>query len=969
MKVMDPKHLALLLGTPTAETSQVFEVYLDEVANRRLFTYQEVIQYGGKAGQTLYTHILSGVFLLEQLRGVIGLSDVEAKVLFTAYTLHDLNKIPGVEGNSLSRLATLEEVGRQVVRFGLDAFLPEYEIYLYDIQHLIRAHPDHYNVSMEGLFGWHTATFGLDEARVQEVLVPLVRAVDIADLLHGLDDKPNKQVGFLSNLNSASESTQYEFVTHRLYEPRGILSNVLHNAIVAELEEQLGLVPLLFYPEGVAYLVPRGKSLVMTDRLVGQMGKRAAQSVAEMIGSNFREFIQRRPAGMKVDAKCLELGIAFGGEEGILREMYRILQKAAFDVEATAAKVVARTTGAWARLSADAPEVAAEVEPLLGEPRQLIPQNAERLRLGELIRSYYIFLKKHLAEILPEPWAHLYELFELPAERHTFYDFFGDRYDRAYVLMRDVTLSEQEIYQRIEADGQMLLAQLERVDSNAELLTAYLRRYASFSFAPASDEAFADSLSHYVANQHKQCVNCAASFPTSDWMSPDVRSDVKVQVFSNRLRGGGSGEPKKQICALCQLQFLLEKLNYPEVRGEKTLYLHLFPYSFVTAPFLHGIRQAIRNILDVEPDARALHLNRGTSALKTLANRKPVQIDFSTRTNKNKYHPYGLYLPRFSKSVGNLLIFPINPGGANDSARFLFALQYALLLQRHFGMKVLLSDAPISPLHKENFTDLYVDSIPLSMRGLLRENDYAFWQDGDKNREGGLAHLWHTVGQLIAIRDAVYNPSSKRDELLTLVRALADSALGLFYTVEKLLEQRVRDDKTATAKEWVLIRRSQQIFDDVKALALQIGGKKMKKLSDHLQALAQLAWEERLLGRSRKKNSLMAPIDEIFVKLNQWSDAFDEEALRALIAEDMMEHIVRATEARYRPGLYKQMVKLDTCRAFVDHFFDHILHDVYRNKKNRLLADEKALRSAFLFYIRQYIPRKAAEGETEEEES
>ena len=76
----------------------------------------------------------------------------------------------------------------------------------------------------------------------------------------------------------------------------------------------------------------------------------------------------------------------------------------------------------------------------------------------------------------------------------------------------------------------------------------------------------------------------------------------------------------------------------------------------------------------------------------------------------------------------------------------------------------------------------------------------------------------------------------------------------------------------------------------------------MAKLSDHLQALAKLAWEERLRGRSWEKNSLMAPIDEVFVKLNQWSDAFDEEALRALI-EDLPRfgsRLLRQTEKRVR---------------------------------------------------------------------
>ncbi|HYN89156.1 MAG TPA: type I-D CRISPR-associated protein Cas10d/Csc3, partial [Ardenticatenaceae bacterium] len=624
---------------------------------------------------------------------------------------------------------------------GLDHFFPEYGRYLKDIESLVRGHSDHLTAGMERRFAKHTARYGLDGKRVEDVLLPLVQAADTVDLSHTLDERRHKE-RFLGKLNTAS-AVQYVFVSHRLDEQRGILTNVLHNAIVAELREGLGLVPLLFYPEGVAYLAPRGKPLALDDVLLQGMGRRAAQTVAQMVGSNFRDFISRRPAGMKVDPKCLELGIPFAGEDGIWRQIYSLLQRATFDVEAVAQAVADRTRADWQRRAATAPAVAAEVEALLEAPRKLVPESGQRLRLGELIRSYYLFLKDQFGDQLPDPWPHLYRLLELPPQRDAFYAFFGDRYDRAYVITRDLALSEEQVYRRLEADGEELLAGRMQDDPNASLLTEYLHRYAIFSFAPPDASALAGSLDHYVANQHRQCVNCAAPFPTNDWMAADVRSDVTVQAFSNRLRGG-PGEPKKQVCAICHLQFLLEKLNYPTVRDEQPHYLHLFPYSFVTEAFLQGIRGTIRRVLAVEPDARALHVNADVAGLRRLGSGQPVRLDFSTRTSQEKLHPYGLYLPRFSQSVGNLLTFPVNPGGVNDSARFLFALWYALLLQRHFGMKVLLTATPVAPLRKEDFGDLYVDAIPLSVRGLLRQNDFARY-DGESQRDGSRWELWRTV--------------------------------------------------------------------------------------------------------------------------------------------------------------------------------------------------------------------------------
>ncbi|HYN87172.1 MAG TPA: hypothetical protein VER55_01520, partial [Ardenticatenaceae bacterium] len=197
----------------------------------------------------------------------------------------------------------------------------------------------------------------------------------------------------------------------------------------------------------------------------------------------------------------------------------------------------------------------------------------------------------------------------------------------------------------------------------------------------------------------------------------------------------------------------------------------------------------------------------------------------------------------------------------------------------------------------------------------------------------------------------------RRDELLALVQALAGAPLALFYTVEKLLEQRLRDDKKATAKEWLLIRRSQAIFEDVRELARERGGSFMTQLSGYLQELAALAWRAGLRGRSLEKNSLMTPLDEVLRKLTHASDAFDEPALRAAIVEDIFEYLQRVAGERYRPG----RTKFDACQGFVDTFFTGILQDVYGGNRRRLLADEKLLRSAFLFYIRQQIPRKEAE--------
>ena len=378
-------------------------------------------------------------------------------------------------------------------------------------------------------------------------------------------------------------------------------------------------------------------------------------------------------------------------------------------------------------------------------------------------------------------------------------------------------------------------------------------------------------------------------------MSADVRSDITVQTFSNRLRGGHS-DPKKHICAVCQQQFLLEKLNYPEVRGEKTLYLHLYPYSFLTRPFIQGLAATVQRVVSEDTAVQALNMN-WVDAMSTYLADRTVTPTFRARTDKNKPQPYGIYLPRYAETTGNLLIFPINPAGANDTERFLFALWNTLLLQRHFGVKVLLSTMAVAPLGKEDMPDLYIDSIPLGCSGLLQRNDYAQFE-GDAARPGPLEALWQDVGHLFALRRLTFSDGT--DRIAVLVRALQGSPLTIFYETEKLLERRVRSQSTGPGG--LLTALAQQAHPHVRSLALSRGGPFMTQLNTQLQRLAQIAWQNGLRGRSLEKSSLLFPLDDVLQKIGQMGGAADAETLKAAAVQDIFDHLTRIADDRYKPG-------------------------------------------------------------------
>lgn len=946
MAELDLQHIELLIGK---KTPSVFSDYVDQVGNQALLDYRRHLQWGGKEGESLYTHVLNGIQVLETLRPLLKLSDVESRVLFTAFTVHDLNKV--LQSNDgFSKLAIAENVAGEIQRLGLDRFFPTWEEYLADITSLIRAHSGHHHSGGERLIVRREPVYRLGLARVN-VLLNLMRAADVIDLSHTLDERTHKQ-DFLGYVNAyladSGQARQLQLFSHRLTEQRGILTNVIHNVIVEDLTAYYQITPLLYYPDGVVYLAEKGQSLAITNDDLTRIGARVAGVIAGLTTGKFEEFIQSTGQGIKVDGKCLELGVPF---RSIWREIYNRVQRRGFDPADVDAKAREWAERGFEKASKAHPSEAERVRTALDGASPLVGAVPNRLRLAELIRSYYIFLNKHFAKSIPDAWEHIYRLLELPDAQRPYYAYFDALWARAYVLVNDISLDEEQVYRRIEQDGEAVTGVVEQgEDFRAQLFTQYLQLYAVFGNGERQ-VAFDDHLAHYVTSQHRQCVFCSGPFPTDKWMSADVRSDITVQTFSNRLRGG-PGEPKKYVCAVCQHQFLLEKLNYPEVRGESTLYLHLYPYSFLTRPFIEGLNATVQRIVSEDTAVQSLNMNV-VQAMDTYLATRTVTPTFRTRTEKNRPQPYGVYLPRYAETIGNLLIFPINPGGGNETERFLFALWNALILQRHFGVKVLMSNMAVAPLGKEEMPDLYVDNIPLGCSGLLRRNNYAQFEDGS-NRPGPLEELWQDVEHLFALRRLTFSDGA--DHTAALVRALFGNPLMIFHETEKLLERRVRSQ--AERAGGLLTSLAQQALPHVRSLALSRGGYFMTQLSKQMQRLAEIAWQNGLRGRSLEKSSLLFPLDDVLQKLSRIGGATDVETLKAASVQDIFDHLSRIADDRYKPG----RKKWEAVKQFVDGWFDDVL-TVYGGNHRKLLNDEKLLRSAFHFYVREQIVARAAKGQ------
>jgi len=930
---LDLKNIQLQFSGPPDD---VLGDYIRHIANGGLTRYRKFVQYGNKEGQPLYAHVIDLVFTFVRLADFLDLSVVEQRVVMLALSAHDINKIPG-ENKPLrfADQATPQQVAPELERLGADLFLADWRDYIEDICALIRAHGGHFHHA--GLLfdvRRQNERFALGNERVRE-LSKLMKAFDTLDLSHSLGERQHKQT-FLSHLNDFS-MTQYQLVYHTIAEQRGILSNVIHNRVAEFIMRKKGAQPLLYYPDGVAYLIEQSKQLEVTTDDFSQIAAMVANFLEGQTRGKWRSFVKAGNQGIKVDEKCLELGIPFAD---LWQEIDNIIQRKNYtaldDMETKARK---RTTQSIA--DDNTPKADAVRTRLAAE--RLLPTTKTQLRLGELVRTYYIFLSKHLKKQIKDPWLRLYALLEISEADRQVYNCFDLNYDRAYVLAGALTLTYDETYKRIEVDGGQLMGEQEVESVWIPVFDDYVRQQVRFSFQTPTPNELVTHLQQYVKTNHRQSAFGSTNLPSELWRAGDVTKSIKVQQFSNRL-AAGPGDPVKYVDPLTKAQFLLEKLTYAPGYDATTYYLHIYPHAFYTDAYLQMWRDTVQELASTylaDEKLNALFLKTDDTLREIFSGSDRVQL-VASAANSN-----GLPLPGAPELLGNLLIWPINAPGDNGTERFWYAFTCAIAMHYFVGGRVTLtrSAVPILSADEAAQFEIFTDEIPLSMTSLLRENGYGY---------EALAQLEKQLGALYNIYRGI---RSDGDELLPLIRSLNDGALGVYFVAERFLLKRVKNDKKAKNPEWLTIQMAQSIANDLRLIATEQGGKQMNEI---IQKLAQLAWDGNLKGQTLAKNSLMTPLDHCFEKAQRMQPPLDKETMRSVTVTDIYSYLERIRDEGMVGAETQRKIKM-----FVDCFFDELWGKAYANNLQRLLTDEKLIRSAFLFHIRELLAKRSAEKATE----
>ena len=920
-----------------SNADDLFREYVGEIANGKLREYQEIIQWGTKAGQSLHLHILNGICVLERLRPILSLDDIEVQVLFSAFSVHDLNKLSQFhnEKRSFNYLANAKNVSAALTSLEMERFFPEWQDYLKDIELLIRAHSRYHNTYDETL-DLNYDPYSLEKNRLLKYLVPIIQAMDVIDLSKTLEERDKKE-NFLKEINSLHD-VKYKFVYHKVSEQRGIFTNLIHNEIVRYLETEKDLLPLLYYPDGVAYLVDENRDIYFTNDEITAIGDFVVENVESKTRGKFSKFIQNSSAGIKIDEKCLLLRLSF---QEIWNEVRNIISEKnyATNVDAMNDRSRGRLQEERRKLldskpNKKIPDPAAQValiDEILAEEIYLLPPDDVAVRIGELVRTYYIFLNKHFSSTIPNAWTYIYDLIKLPLEIEDAtlrqqYTAFNALYDRGYIIGRDLYNSGMgfdEVYELILQDGSSLMETLQ-TESEFRILKDYVHKYVDFDFAVGRDKDFGTNLTRYVKDNHIQCSTCGSEFGTDLWMKPDVPPNIKVQQFSNRLQGGSSREPKRRVCSVCRTQYMLDKICYNVTSSASTFFIHLYPPSFFTDELIKAFRAAQDRFRD--PDFPSVYI-KTYDAFRIY--RETAQLVLPVSKTKSNGNP----IPEFSEALGNILTIPVNtPGQNNHTENILFAIKNALLYQRFLGCRAVLTDSSIPLFSADEFSHFFIDHIPSAFRGWLAENDL----DSNMTRQ--------VFDQLINLHNIqVKIGSFETDDLVRLIRSLNYDALELYYVTHKMIK---REQAGNEPLQFATVRDTAQLIADVVA---QKGG---DAIMAHIKELARVAWEGRLKGASLKDNSLAKPLDVAFDSFERWQVEHEtEEEARAIMSKE----VARAIE-RLDPKFFGAK-KLENISQFITILFDQIYKGVYQSNLLNMLENRKRIRSGYLYFITEMIPK------------
>jgi CRISPR-associated protein Csc3 len=201
----------------------------------------------------------------------------------------------------------------------------------------------------------------------------------------------------------------------------------------------------------------------------------------------------------------------------------------------------------------------------------------KNLRFAEGLKAAYLSYRE--AGISPkEVWDKIAYRVGISEQQRAAIEPFNGQYGRPLFAAKAAQKGLEGILEALRESFQLRKESTQKPEASeaSEEIVAAVARILSLPIAIRWNGI--DELNAYVeANPRKRCSLGSTFSETDDLVSGNMPPGTKVQVFSNRLPGGSSAEPKRQADSMAALAYQLMAIgaNFPAANKKDPIYLHL----------------------------------------------------------------------------------------------------------------------------------------------------------------------------------------------------------------------------------------------------------------------------------------------------------------------------------------------------------------------------------------------------------
>lgn len=725
--------------------------------------------------QSLAVHLLNAAVGGWTLVKLAELEEIEQRLYLAGVTLHDLNKIV------LKQLGSVRMDGKEWKQYqgafetwgealGLWEFVPQR--YWQDVAFLAQ--------NAEEGRGQNLTLANFPDLQLEpDRLVELAEFVNFADLTASIAHHPNdlEQNQHVKAVVRRRLRGRYVLRHHRTIENRGLLTQVIHNAVL-EQAKAVDWKPFLFFPDGVTYLTPKDGS----EPNLSNLSESVRQSILQKAQKGLDDLISRQPKGIiSHSPDMLEVAKVDVAAKALIRRTFTLLSNKRAPVTGTRREKMQKDFPNLADLDWNYPanlqvdRLAEGVRGLVGileDYYETSHENATQALLNALNLGDYI-----------EAWRRIPSAGGVP---HGWYYIAGHYMQRLQGSLNDAELEDV----MIKAIDSVLASWGTPERQKAfSFLDSYISTVLSLDQAGAVHD-FTKELQRYHLNKATRkrdpiCAICNSAF--------DVREEFSN--YTNKRVTSLKKESLRGICTVCQVEKLLRR--YSMGRGlsaeDEVVYLHLYPDYFFTPETAAIMSRAYKSFAQSVFSDLDKELSKHNYDPKLIPRADVFRINADPNENQKRR----LDTVEYSQEEMHgyyLLGVPYLGKKPTDTESWFMPALLTLIAPLALGIKVIASRATLPPY----------DSGADFKETAIIDGVHSYWMHGMREVRFRLDELKKAIPaafSLYALTSQAYRDSRKFpvwNALNTIAQNLDTSPLYVFHYADRIQENRKQEKRKAS---------------------------------------------------------------------------------------------------------------------------------------------------------------------------